>query len=722
MNGAAAKQVSYDIGCKKSLDKLPQQVTIGFLNLIGRYMADPSANGLNLETVEGSKDGAIKSLRVSKQYRAIAFEVGDNIMFVHVNDHDKAYRWASGRRVKLDTATRRIRVVEEIETEIESVPVEKSLRLFDKMSDERLLSLGVTEEELPATRRLSTFEELEASEDRFDATTYKILYAIAADYPDDDIREMIGLSGAIEDEERKPGTEPTFDGLIATDESRQTIFIPESEAELRRVFEEGLEGWRVFLHPLQRRLAERDFGGPALVRGGAGTGKTVVAMQLPRRFFGTVEIDPDRAGRRVLFTTYTTNLAQDIQANLRTLCPEHLDANPPRIEVVHLDRWVAEFLDRKGFGRKICYFGDGDKKLDAIWKAALTENELPDGLKDRFARAEWTHVVQAQGLTDLASYLKASRAGRGTALDRRKRASLWELFADYRARMIEEGLAEHEDAFREATEILSAEAASGLPYAAVVVDEAQDMGEQAFRLIRAIVPKTSEDRNSIFIVGDAHQRIYDRRASMSACGIEVRGRSRQLRLNYRTTQEIREWAVSILEGVDVDDLDEGADTLRGYVSLLRGPEPELTPCASEEEELEGVVAWAGGLASGGTRTQDIGILCNRRKDVGRVDHALKEAGIETVVLQSGMADDRAVQGVRVATMHRAKGLEFHAVAIPFMSEAAFPAAWALRSAIDEADRADVVDRHKSLLHVAATRAKRALRVSWSGSPSPLMRK
>ena len=248
------------------------------------------------------------------------------------------------------------------------------------------------------------------------------------------------------------------------------------------------------------------------------------------------------------------------------------------------------------------------------------------------------------------------------------------------------------------------------------------MGEQAFRLIRAIVPKTPEDRNSIFIVGDAHQRIYDRRASMSACGIEVRGRSRRLRLNYRTTQEIRKWAVSILEGVDVDDLDEGADTLRGYVSLLRGPAPKLAPCASEKEELEGVVSWAGGLASGGTRSQDIGILCYRRKDVERVCHALQEAGIEAVALRTGKADDRDVPGVRVATMHRAKGLEFHAVAIPFMSEAVFPSAWALRSAADEADRADAVDRHKSLLHVAATRAKRALRVSWSGSPSPLMRK
>jgi hypothetical protein len=165
--------------------------------------------------------------------------------------------------------------------------------------------------------------------------------------------------------------------------------------------------------------------------------------------------------------------------------------------------------------------------------------------------------------------------------------------------MIDEGLAEPDDAYREAIEILKAEAPS-LPYGAVVVDEAQDMGEQAFRLIRAIVPeKTGGDRNSIFIVGDAHQRIYGRRATMTACGINVRGRSRQLRLNYRTSDEIRKWAVSVLEGVPVDDLDEGADSLKGYTTAFRGPAPELASFSSEEKEVGAQVEWI--LARQGTR-------------------------------------------------------------------------------------------------------------------------
>lgn len=722
MMDAIAKRVSYDIGCMKSLRKLPDKVSIRFMDMMTRYMSDPSGNGLNLETVEGSKDNAIKSLRVDQGYRAIAFEVGRDIMFVHVNEHDKAYRWASGRRVKLDPDTNRIRVIEEIDTEAETLqaPPPSEPRLFSEVSDKRLRALGVAEEELAAVRRLTSIEALEAGEDRFDPLSYQVLYALAAGYSDEEVYALTGVTEELGGTTPIPEADLTFDRLIETEESRQTIFIPDSEAELRRVFEEGLEGWRIFLHPEQRKIAYRDYNGPAMVRGGAGTGKTVVAMHRAKHIADQIKSDPSRAGQRVLVTTFTTSLAQDIETNLQTLCPEHLEARPPLIEVINLDRWVSQFLKRKNFERQVAYFGEARDRLDEIWSEVLDNHELPLGLSEAFVKAEWAQIVQAKGLIEKRAYLKASRAGRGTPLDRRKRAALWDVFSDYRARMISEGLAEPDDAYREATAILSAEAPN-LPYAGVIVDEAQDMGEQAFRLIRAIVPETpTGDQNSIFIVGDAHQRIYARRASMAACGIQVRGRSRRLRLNYRTTEEIRAWAISILEGVSVDDLDEGTDTLRGYVSLLHGPAPKLVPCQSETEELEGLVGWIKSLPADEIQLADIGVLCSRRTDVDRVQGALRAAGIDTVVLRPGTADDRSVSGVRITTMHRAKGLEFFAVAIPFLSETTFPPAGALKAAVDAADLADIINQNRSLLHVAATRAKRALRISWSGTPTNLI--
>ena len=289
--------------------------------------------------------------------------------------------------------------------------------------------------------------------------------------------------------------------------------------------------------------------------------------------------------------------------------------------------------------------------------------------------------------------------------------------------MLEQGIAEPDDAYRDASAILSTDA-ERLPYYAVVVDEFQDMGEQAFRLIRSIIPadRESGDANSLFIVGDAHQRIYARKASMSSCGIEVRGRSRRLKVNYRTTNEIRNWAVSILAGVDVDDMDGGHDDLLGYTSLYHGESPELQGYDTEESELEALFGWIKSVCPNEEGLSEVGILLRTRKSAERIGKALEERGIATFTLSGSTTDDRSISGVRIATMHRAKGLEFHAVALPFASQALLPPRAVLSEAVDEADKRERLEREKSLLHVAATRAQKHLFVSWHGKPSELLGK
>lgn len=719
---SGAKRVSYDMGCMRSLKKLPDRVSAKFLEMMTRYMSDPSGNGLNLESVQGAGDRGVKSVRIDQGYRAIAFESGKDIMFIHVNEHDKAYRWATGRSVQVDPATNRIRIVEEVPKAAVEVatdePVNEAPHLFEQSSDERLLSLGVLEAEIPALRQIQNQVDLDLVEDSFDPISFDILIALCAGFDDAEIIELIG-AGKVDEEETATARKLEFADALASDESRQRIFIPENEDELRRFFEGDLDGWRVFLHRDQRRFAYRDYNGPAMVRGGAGTGKTVVAMHRAKHLADQIEDDPSREGERVLFTTFTTSLALDIEANLKTLCPEHLSKTSPRIEVINLDRWVSGFLKRKKFGRDIAYFGEERARLDEIWREIFDERGVPEGLSEAFVRAEWEQIVQAKGLMTERSYFKVARTGRGTPLDRRKRSALWDIFAVYRSRMIDEGLAEPDDAYREAVEILGAEAPN-LPYSSIVVDEGQDMGEQAFRLIRAIVPEGPDgDENSIFIVGDAHQRIYARRASMSACGINIRGRSRKLRLNYRTSDEIRTWAVSILEGISVDDLDDGLDSLSGYTSVFKGPSPELVSYASQEDEIAGLAEWLKGLGVAGIELSDVGILASTNRQLELIGGRLSDTGVEALFLKSNQADDRGRAGVRLTTMHRAKGLEFHAVALPFLSKGAFPSKAALRSAVDDVDRKNIIQQQKSLLHVAATRAKRALRVSWTGEPTEL---
>lgn len=715
MNLNLGKRVSYDQGCLKSVRKLPDYVSGKFLDLMSRYMDNPSSNGLNLETVEGGRDKSLKSLRLDQNYRAIAFETPKDIMFVHVNEHDKAYRWAEGRRVKLDKATNRIRIVEEIEQNQEAVTNnEQEKNLFSDFKDKKLIALGVAEEAIALARSLSSESELDDAQDRFDPLSFQVLYALAAGYSEE---EVYALVGDVIIEPSSTDQDKSFEDLITTEESRQTIFTPQSIEELRRFFDGELEGWRIWLHPDQRKFAYKDYNGPAMVRGGAGTGKTVVAMHRAKYLADQLTADPQNAGQKILITTYTTTLAKDIENNLKTLCPEYVSGSAPRIEVINLDRWAVQYLKKKQFNRRVVSTAADEQHIEGLWDEVFESLILPSGLSEAFIKAEWEQIIQAKGIDDLADYIRASRVGRGTPLNRAKRKALWNYFALFRAKLIQSGLVERDDVYREAIPLLRAEPGK-LGYYSVIVDEAQDMGEQAFRLIRSIIPEAqNNDKNSIFIVGDAHQRIYNRRASMSSCGINIIGRSRKLRLNYRTTHEIRAWAVAVLKGISVDDLDEGKDSLDGYVSLARGMPPQLNGYGTDSEELAALAQWIDELPSDKIADNEIGILCHTNKQLQLVEDCFSTRGISTLKLSTDKADERGKPGVRLCTMHRAKGLEFKAVAIPFMSNNQFPPKWLLDKAIDEADKEDMEGQLKSLLHVAATRAIGHLRVSWSGVQS-----
>lgn len=707
-------QVTYEKSCLKSLQKLAPDVSANFFDMTLKIMADSKTNGLHVEPIQGAEDASMRSVRMDRGMRAIGSLQGSTMVFLHVNTHDKAYRWAKGRRVSLDPTTRRIRVVEAVverepasEKQPEPDQAMAQAGLFDQVEDDALRSLGLGDGEIGRARRIVNEADLDALDGEIDETSHEILTALAMGYAPSDIPALISGNTAT------PMPE-TVEDFVHSDEGRATIFVPESEAELRRVLEGDLAGWRTFLHPEQRRLAYRDYNGPALVRGGAGTGKTVVAMHRAKHLADQIANDPARSDERVLFTTFTVNLARDIEANLKTLCPEHVAGPKPRIEVKNLDAWVGEYLRRRNFDRKIVYYV-GDRDVKEIWQEVIEGADIPEGLTPEFLRNEWTQVVQAQGVETKGAYFKASRAGRGTPLDRKKRARIWPIFEAFRARMRDEGLAEPDDAYREAIAML-AHSGNTLPYAAVVLDEAQDMGEQAFRLVSAIASGVDGARNSLFMVGDAHQRIYDRKASLSACGINVRGRSRRLRLNYRTSDEIRRWAVSVLEGMAVDDLDDEADSLRGYRSSFLGPDPELVSASSPEEELSGIIDAVRALPDG----TSVCVLARINSRVDAIANGLEAAGLATVRLRDGRSDDHDIAGVRVATMHRSKGLEFDAVFLASVNAGIVPPNSAMRTAVDPAGKREAMERERSLVHVAATRAKTVLRVSWFGEPSKIL--
>ncbi len=456
-----------------------------------------------------------------------------------------------------------------------------------------------------------------------------------------------------------------------------------------------MDKWRIFLHPSQARLVERHFNGPARVLGGAGTGKTVVAMHRARHLARSVFTGaPDR----ILFTTFTRNLAANIRQNLENLCGPEME----RIEVTNLHAWAVRFLH--GLGRPVAIANEGE--IRQCWRNAIEQTRL-QGWNEGFLQHEWATVIQAQGIQDRSTYLRASRQGQGAPLNRNQRAIVWPVFEAYRSELARLGKLEWPEVIHLARLALEKQQAPP-PYCSIVVDETQDLDPEELRLLRTMVPAGPND---LFFVGDGHQRIYGRPVVMSQCGIVIRGRAAKLRINYRTTAEIQRWATGVLTGVAVDDLDGGEDELHTYHSLMNGPPPNVRSFATLVEECAYVIDEVRALLE--TTDPERICLVARTHSQLRDDYlpALRAAGFDFLLLEAD-TPDYAGSGVRLATMHRVKGLEFEHVLIVGLRAGVVPPP----QAITEED----LLRERCLLHVAASRARETLTVTAWGTPSVLM--
>ena len=591
-----------------------------------------------------------------------------------------------------------------VEAAAETRPLTRTVpnALFEACDDEQLMLLGVPEVLLPAVRAVSNEEGL--------ARLIEWLPQACVD-------GLILLSGGrtIEDvvkelERQRPGGVDPADVAAALEapDSKAEFLVITDDDELEAMLSAPLEQWRVFLHPSQRRLVERDWSGPVRVLGGAGTGKTVVAMH--RAHWLAKRLIADGKAGHVLFTTFTRNLATDIHSNLTKICSsEELQ----RIRVVNLDRWVMDFLKTKGLQVRV--FNQQSK--DAAWSLAMDMADTELGLDENFYKEEWKDVVLANGCRSRDDYLKARRIGRGTRLNRKRRSLVWPVFDALRAEFRQQGLWEPEEARQVAADLLKASGRSS-QFAYVVVDEAQDLDMASFELIRALAGAPRS--NDIFIVGDPHQRIYGKPVVLGRCGIEIRGRSRKLRINYRTTEETRAWATAVLSGLAFDDLDGGSDSASDYRSLLHGDKPLIKTFEDPAEEQHFLVELLLQIKEEQDSLANTCVTTRTNTMIDKFRQLFQSKGIQCRVIEADEADDPSNPSLRLATMHRVKGLEFDQVLIPGLDSDQMPLKSTLSRKPDQVSRELFEQQERSLLHVAATRAKKRVVVSYTGCPSPLI--
>lgn len=677
------------------LAKLPSSVQSKVMKWAIQFQTDPTSPGINYENINGARDSNLKSVRLDRDWRGIVFKPvsGDVYVLLYVDHHDDAYRWAEKRKLAINPVTGAMQmVVVESVAELEPAPPkaasaavapeakdEVAPPIFHGLTDHELLSLGVPEELLSPVRALMSEQQLDALQGRLPVEAYEGLFLVAAG---DAVSDVLMAR-----ETRVDRTIDTADfaTALATPESQSRFVVVDDDEAMLAIMNAPLAQWRVFLHPTQQKLASGDRSGPVRVLGGAGTGKTVLAMH--RAKWLADNRTPE--GKKVLFTTFTKNLAGDIEQNLRTLCGS---ATLGRLEVRNLDAWVHGFMRSRKLEHRIVY----DRKQDAVlqaWQLALAVRDTKLDLPDNFYEQELEQVVLAQGVTTRDHYRTVRRTGRESILSRAKRDAVWPVFEEYRGQLSSRKLKEVDDAYREVADVLLAEGVQDKPYSAIIIDETQDFGPQALRLLRAMIP---QGPNDLFFVGDGHQRIYSRhRAAMSKCGIDIRGRSRKLYLNYRTTDEIRRQAVALLEGCEVDDLDDGHDEARRYKSLSHGPAPSIIEVTGIEGAAEQVLGFVKAFREGhdAGNVPSICVIAASEKHREVLAKQAQKSGLSCVTITAQANHSDSGDAVHFATMHRAKGLEFDAVVVV-----------APKSYLG---RPEETGNQRKLIYVALTRAKQA---------------
>ena len=677
---------------------LPRQIQGKVSDFINKFRNNPRSPGINYEKINGAVDKKICSVRIDDVYRGIVVQQEETgvYLLLWVDHHDRAYAWAQRKKCVVNPHTGNVQVFDISPGAFEGGDIHSSI--FAEVSDQEFLTLGIPGDLIPLVRTIASEEILYSLRDNFPEDAYEALEWLANDFSVEEVSQLFGP-----DRDRTEGNDNLAIALGKAG-SQKTFVVIEGEDELRRIMAEPLEKWRVFLHPTQRYIVKKDYAGPARVLGGAGTGKTVVAMHRAKHLVSQL----DDWGK-ILFTTYTTNLAGDVRENLRKICTTQ---ELRRIEVINLDAWVVQFMREQGFSYTIAY----NEHLSDIWEQAIILAGDTSGLSAHFYAEEWLKVISAQETYTKEAYLKASRIGRGTPLNRKTRIQVWGVIEEYQSLLKDKQVRDAETAMYECRLMIEKKPGM-LPYTAVIVDEAQDLSMNAFRLLRSIAGE--QHKNDIFIVGDAHQRIYKNKVVLSKCGIEIRGRSSYLGINYRTTEETRKYAFGLLKGIHFDDLDNEYDSGRVCQSLTHGIKPTVRNFNTADEEIRYIIDEIKKLHSTGSDLRSICIVARTHKLLDGYISGLLSEGIRTYEIKRSKIDDRGFDGVRVATMHRVKGLEFKHVFVAAVNKRILP----LHSAINTMDSTaekESLTGEKCLLYVALTRAQKKAYITSYGQQSTLI--
>lgn len=728
----------------KAMSKLDGSIKKKVYDFFEKLNADDTSPKLHIEPMNVAADSRVRTGRVDLHYRALLFKVDDKsggvptYIYMGTWNHDEAIKLAETATLRVNPINGTLEgLIGESAPAVKSPPEVVVPEPVMKQELSYLAGVGYTLDDLIkglgidpalAARVMAAPDEssvLDAAE-RALGWEQSALLELVTGTSIEDIREKHGFTDKPVDTDLDDD-EQIITALKRPASKMQFAFIEDDE-ELRRIIEGGdFAAWRIFLHPEQQKYVDSDFSGPFRLSGGAGTGKTVVAIHRARRLARANPQD------RIILTTFNATLAQGLKADLEALDPGLTIADKPGDAGVYVGgidalgrdvlhraaREIAAAASENVFGRSGLEFGSKRTNADAVWREVA--QSVDSGLDAKlstpaFLEAEYVAVVLANRITTLEEYAKVARPGRGVRLSRPQRIGVWKLIEAYRRQSQMDETLSFPEVLALAAEGLRIQTEKFGRYLAdhVIVDEAQDLHATHWSMLRALVP---EGANDLFIAEDSHQRIYGSPIVLSRFGIKIVGRSRRLTLNYRTTAQNLRFAVGVLSGAAYADLEQGEEKTSDYRSARNGPTPELIPCENQTAELDTVAAtiksW---LDAGGVEPESIAVLVRSQDERDRFVRGLGERGVTVRAVDRNAATSGQPL---VMTMHRAKGMEFSRVILSGADDKHVPSPATLRYLPDE-ERAEALLRERSLLYVASSRARDALVVTWSGTRSELL--
>jgi mRNA-degrading endonuclease RelE of RelBE toxin-antitoxin system len=652
---------------------------------------NPMTPGMSFHALTKARDKNFHSIRINDDIRLIVHRTDASFLLCYVDHHDKAYDWAQRRKLEVHPKTGAAQLVE-VRERVEEIVIPRYVEgpaaplpeakpkppLFAGFSDDKLLSYGVPPDWIAEVKS--------ANEDT--------LLEIAERLPREASEALLEL--ATGSEPKSAPVAPQGANPFEHPDALRRFRVMADVDELKAALDFPWDKWTVFLHPAQRQLVERDYSGPARVSGSAGTGKTIVALH---RAVFLAKRSPES---RTLLATFSDTLANALHDRLRRLL-----ASEPRLaermEVGALNA-VAERLYVQQFG-KAKFAGPGE--LGPIIGKAIAEHPQVK-LSAAFIASEWWEIVDANQVATWEAYRDVKRLGRKTRLSEKLRLELWSVFEQVNRDLAAGGWVTYAGVF---SALASRFKATGRPpFDFVVIDEAQDITPMQLSFVATIAGAKPD---GLFFAGDLGQRIFQLPFSWKAAGVDIRGRSRTLTVNYRTSHQIRQRADRLL-GPEVSDIDGNTETRKGTVSIFNGPDPLIRRLSSQAQERDEVAKWIKDISKQGVAAHEIGVIVRSEAELGRATDAIAASGLHFRVIDTNSTS--ANGKVCVCTMHLAKGLEFRSVAVMACDDDIVPLQERIDDITDEADLAEVYATERHLLYVAITRARDHLLIT-SGGPA-----